>query len=162
MGRKMLRLSPRNGASTRRNTRGHVTFTSKGQKVEALFILLVLAAIGWAIFVQYSSRKQIDILTKVSEQEAAEQVMAYFGALWTQVPGNGHLNYRPKLRMNAPTISVNFSPNGTSECEVSIWTSQFSTRYGLMEHAMLMWRKKRGLTARLTRAEAAANWSRGT
>lgn len=130
--------------------------------MEAIFVLLVLAVIAWIGFVQYMSRKQVDIVARVSEEEAADRVMAYFGVLWTQVQGRGHLNYRAKLRMNAPTISVDFRPNGTNECAVSIWTSQFTTRYGLMEHAMLMWRKKRGLAARLTRAETAANWSRGT
>jgi len=130
--------------------------------MEVLFVLLVLSLIGWTVYVQISARQQVDVVTTLSEQDAAQEVLRYFGVLWTQVPGRGHVNYRPKLRADAPTMSINFSPDGTAACVVSIWTSHWTKRYGLMSHAQLMWRKKRGLAARLASAsDTTANWSTG-
>jgi hypothetical protein len=118
----------------------------------AVWTIVVILLISWAIFVQFSARRQVDLSVGLSERDAAQAIAGYFGALWTQVSGQGELNYRPKLRRNAPTLSISLRPVSLGQCEVSIWTSAFSTRYGLMEHAQLMWRKKRGLASRLAQA----------
>ena len=124
----------------------------------AVWTILVILLISWAVFVQFSARRQVDISVGLSERDAAQAIAGYFGALWTQVSGKGELNYRPKLRRNPPTLSISLRPVSLGQCEVSIWTSAFSIRYGLMEHAQLMWRKKRGLATRLARvADPAGN-----
>jgi hypothetical protein len=120
-----------------------------------LVTLLVIAFIGWMVFVQIGARQQVDLVVNGSEQDVAEQVRGYFGALWTQVAGVGHLNFRPKLRARPPTLSVSFRPNGTASCEISVWTSAFTTRYGAMNHAQLAWRRKHALAARLNNLAAA-------
>lgn len=115
-----------------------------------LTFLVVAAVIAWQIFVQTSARRQLDIAVRMSEQEAAEIVRSSFNAVWGAVDGPGDLNYRPRLRGHAPTVSITFSPNGVRECEVSIWTSAWRSHYGIMAHAQLMWRKRRRIALRLT------------
>jgi hypothetical protein len=129
--------------------------------VEILWVLVVILLIVWIVFVQYSARQQVDLTVGMSERDAAGIVTQYFGLLWTQVDGAGDMNYRPKMRMRAPTLSISFVPVGTAECEVSIWTSAWTTKYGVMGHAQLMWRKKRALAARLSSSSGATdNWSK--
>jgi hypothetical protein len=129
--------------------------------MEILWILVVISLISWTIFVQYSARQQVDLTVAMSERDAASAVLDFFGLMWTQTDGAGDVNYRPKLRAHAPTLSISFAPAGTSECEISIWTSHYKTRYGIMGHAQLMWRKKRALAARLSRSAGATdNWSK--
>jgi hypothetical protein len=127
-----------------------------------LAFLVIIAFIGWTIYVQIGARQQVDVSTKLTEQDAGELVTNYFGALWTLVDGPGHVNYRPKLRVGAPVISISFNPDGTRECGVSVWTSAWRTRYGLMAHAQLAWRKKQALASQLRKAGAEDNnWTRG-
>jgi hypothetical protein len=130
--------------------------------MEFFFILGVIVVVGWGIFCQVAARQQVDVETQLSEQDAARCVVDYFGVMWTRVDGPGHLNYRPKLRMHAPTVSVGFAPDGTSSCTVNIWTSAFTTKYGMMYHAQLAWRKKLQLAGRLRNTSGASeNWTRG-
>lgn len=124
--------------------------------MEAFGILLFIALVAWLIFTQVAARQQVDLSVNRSERDAAAEIAGYFGMLWTQVHGVGDINYRPKLRMNAPTISIKLQPVDLGRCEVSIWTSAWTVRYGLMWHAQLMWRKKRGLAARLATPAAPA------
>jgi hypothetical protein len=124
--------------------------------MEAFWIILVIALIAWAIFMQIAARQQLDLSVNRSERDAAAEIASYFGLLWTHVSGAGDINYRPKLRMKAPTLSISLRPVDLSRCEVSIWTSAWTVRYGLMWHAQLMWRKKRGLAARLSRTAVTA------
>jgi hypothetical protein len=120
--------------------------------MEAVIVLL-LVLLGWMIFVQIAARQQVAVYLGISEQEAAQLTMSYFGRLWTQTPGAGHLNYQPAMRSHAPTISIHFEPSGTAACAVQVWVSSFETaRFGRMAHAQLAWRKKQGLARRLRRA----------
>lgn len=123
--------------------------------MEVFWVIVVIGLIAWAIFTQVGGRKQLELEVPTSEQVAAEAVATSFSAIWTRVQGEGDLNYRPKLRKNPPTISIKFTPQGTSRCEVSIWTSRFTIRYGMMWHAQLAWRKKRNVAARLAGSLAA-------
>jgi hypothetical protein len=122
--------------------------------------MVVIALIVWAIFTQVAARQQVDLSVNRNERDAAQEIAAYFGMLWTQVPGAGDINYRPKLRVKAPTLSISLQPVDLGRCEICIWTSAYTVRYGLMQHAQLMWRKRRGLAARLSRPEAAATDNR--
>lgn len=131
--------------------------------MEVMVILFIIALTGWAIVTQVKAREQIDIPTPLSEQDAARIVFDHFGPLWTQVAGAGHLNYRPKFRAGAPTVSIALTPTGMHGCTVSIWTSTFSTRYGLMTHAQLAWRKKQTLADKLvTTTHPSAQRRQGT
>ncbi|MGW4210938.1 hypothetical protein ACWEIJ_23305 [Lentzea sp. NPDC004789] len=124
-------------------------------------MLVVVVVIGWNIFVQVRARTQLDVTTALSEQQAAALVAEHFGVLWTREEGAGHLNFKPRLRKWPPTVSVSFTPNGTSQCGVSIWTSHWTTRYGVMGHAQLAWRKEATLARKLSNASSAANWLKG-
>jgi hypothetical protein len=127
-------------------------------KMGVFWTLLVIALISWAIFTQIDARRQLDVSVAIPEQDAAEIVRDCFGVVWTSVSGPGEVNYRPKLRAGAPTVSVSFTPNGIQECEVALWTSYYHTRYGVMAHAQLMWRKRRQVARRLTaRAQVGAD-----
>src|ERR1700753_1540760 len=95
-----------------------------------LAFLVIIAFVAWTIYVQIGARQQVEVATKLTEQDAGELVTDYFGVLWTLVDGPRHVNYRPKLRAYAPVISVSFTPDGTRACAVSIWTSSWKTRYG--------------------------------
>jgi hypothetical protein len=126
-----------------------------------VFLVIILVA-GWAIFVQIGARQRIDVTTQLTEQDAGDVVSNHFGVSWTLVDGPGHLNYLPKLRMQAPVISISFSPDGTRECGVSIWTSSWQTKYGVMAEAQLAWRKKQALASRVRNAAAVDNnWTSG-
>lgn len=127
-----------------------------------LGFLMIIMVIAWTIYVQIGARQQVEVTTDLAEQDAGELVRNYFGTLWTLVDGPGHLNYRPKLRVAAPVVSISFSPDGTHKCGVSVWTSSWHTRYGLMAHGQLAWRKKLGVASRLRNASAVDNnWTRG-
>lgn len=119
--------------------------------MEVFWVLVVIALLSWAVFVQVGARKHVLLEVPMSEQAAAEVVAGCFNISWTQVTGEGDLNFRPKLRMGAPVVSIDFAPDGMSKCGIEIWTSRFSTRYGMMSHAQLAWRKKRKLASELTR-----------
>ncbi|WP_410564528.1 hypothetical protein [Amycolatopsis sp. cmx-4-61] len=124
--------------------------------MEVFWVLVVLALIGWAIFVQVEARRHAVVEVPMSEQAAAEVVAACFNITWTRISGKGDLNFRPKLRVGAPVVSVAFDPDGATKCGVEIWTSQFSTRYGMMNHAQLAWRKKRKIASELAKSLNAA------
>ncbi|QKV75307.1 hypothetical protein [Amycolatopsis sp. Hca4] len=130
--------------------------------MEILWTLVIIVLVAWAIFTQVGARRQLDVTVPLSEQDAAQVVVDHFGVTWSQVEGLGHLNFRPRLRMHAPTLSVTFEPNGTSSCLVSIWTSHGRKHYGMMGHAQLAWRKKASLANRLRAATSQPqNWAKG-
>ncbi|GLY47533.1 hypothetical protein [Lentzea sp. NBRC 102530] len=129
--------------------------------MEALWVLVIILLLGWAIFTQVRARTQLDVTAALSEQQAGQLVMEHFGVMWSQVEGPGHLNFKPRLRKWPPTISVNFTTSGTAQCEVSIWTSHWTSHYGVMGHAQLAWRKEAALARKLSNADSAANWLKG-
>ncbi len=120
-----------------------------------LILLAILAFITWNVFVQVVARQQATISTSDDVVSARRTVSAVFGPTWTRVEGNGDDNFRQKLRMRAPVLSVSYEPNGAGGSEVDIWCSHFKKRYGCMEHAQLMWRKKRAVARSLTQAQPA-------
>ncbi|MFC7612833.1 hypothetical protein ACFQV2_03445 [Actinokineospora soli] len=128
-----------------------------------MWTLLIIAVIAWTVFVQVQARRQLDVLVPLSEKAAAEAVTSLFGVTWSQVEGRGHLNFKPRLRRHAPTLSISFEPEGTGKCQVSIWTSAWKTQYGVMAHAQLAWRKKRSVANRIQQVPTQPQqWSRGT
>ncbi len=118
-----------------------------------LILLAILAVIAWNVLVQVSARQQATISTLADIASARRTVSAVFGPTWTRVDGKGDDNFQPKLRMRAPVLSVSYQSNAAGGTEVDIWCSHFKKRYGCMEHAQLMWRKKLAVARFITRAQ---------
>lgn len=112
-------------------------------------VLLLIVGLGWALFTQVVARQQVNVSCPGDEASTRTQLQAMFGPTWKQVQGPGVFNAKPRMRLNAPTLSVNIRANGQG-CDASIWTSDYTTKYGLMWHSQLMWRKKRRVAAHLT------------
>jgi hypothetical protein len=117
-----------------------------------LVVLLLLVWAGWVVFTQAGARQQITISTKHDVATARQMVAASFGVVWTRVKGRGQENFRPKLRMHAPVLSVDYQPAEGGGSSVHIWCSAYKTKFGLMAHAQLMWRKKRSVARALNPA----------
>lgn len=116
--------------------------------MEFVIALAVVAGLASLVATQVAARRQVDLEVTCARAQAAQVVEKYFGPAWTRVSGPGTYNFRPKLRLHAPTISITLRGSETRS-EVSVWTSDYDTVYGGMYHAGLMWRKKRGLAKRL-------------
>lgn len=114
-----------------------------------LIVLVLLAWAAWVVFTQVGARQQITISTDHDVAAARKMVAASFGVVWTRVKGRGQENFRPKLRMHAPVLSVNYQSADGGGSSVHIWCSDYKTKFGLMAHAQLMWRKKRAVARAL-------------
>ncbi len=114
-----------------------------------LIVLVLLAWAAWVVFTQVGARQQITISTEHDVAAARKMVAASFGAVWTRVKGRGQENFRPKLRMHAPVLSVDYRSADGGGSSVHIWCSDYKTKFGLMAHAQLMWRKKRAVARAL-------------
>jgi hypothetical protein len=120
----------------------------------ALLVLAILAVTGWNIFVQLGARQQVSVPVPADITAARQMVASCFGITWSEVDGRGEDNFRPRLRSGGPVLSVGYSPNGAGGTDVEIWCSHFRKRYGCMEHAQLMWRKKVAVSRALARTTA--------
>jgi hypothetical protein len=120
----------------------------------ALLVLAILVATGWNIFVQLGARQQVSVPVPGDITAARQMVASCFGITWSQVDGKGVDNFQPRLRSGSPVLSVHYSPNRAGGTDVEIWCSHFRKRYGCMEHAQLMWRKKLAVSRTLARAAA--------
>jgi hypothetical protein len=114
-----------------------------------LVVLVLLVLAGWVLFTQIGARQQITVSTKHDLASARRIVSESFGVTWTRVKGRGNENFRPKLRMHAPVLSVDYSTDENGKCSVHIWCSDYKTKVGAMAHAQLMWRKKRAVAQAL-------------
>lgn len=113
-----------------------------------LAVLIILVLLGWLIFTQVGGRQQVSVLSPHDVADTRKLVGNLFGIAWSRVPGRGDENYKPRLRMYAPTLSVSYE-QAASGTEVQLWCSSYITRMGLMGHAQLMWRKKRSVARSL-------------
>lgn len=121
--------------------------------MEAFIVILVLVVIiGWIIFVQVGARQQLEVETEVDESAARAVVRRAFGMGWSEAYGPGEASYTPKLRSRAPTISASVSGRGNNRAVVTLWASEWQSKFGLMNHAQLAWRKKRSVAGRLRAA----------
>jgi hypothetical protein len=116
--------------------------------MEIVIGVVVLVGLAALVVTQVAARGRLDVDVPCPRSESDRVVDEYFSRIWSRVPGPGTYNFRPKLRTKAPTISVTVR-GSESMSHVSVWTSEFETTYGGMHHAVLMWRKKRGLAKRL-------------
>jgi hypothetical protein len=114
-----------------------------------VMVLLFLVGLGWIVFTQLMARQQVTVSLPAGAAATRQLVAASFGGSWSRVDGRGADNFRPRLRYRAPVISVDYQETQLGTCEVHIWCSAFSTKYGAMNHAQLVWRKKAALARRL-------------
>jgi hypothetical protein len=126
----------------------------------AIVIIVIVAVVVAIVLLQIAARQQTQFTCERPRQEVVNIIHGYFGVMWTSVSGPGTFNYRPKLKMYAPTISITAASRTAGGCDVSIWTSDYRARYGLMFHGGAMVRKKRGLAKRVL-AESTSPDSRG-
>jgi hypothetical protein len=118
-----------------------------------LITLLFLAVVGWNTFTQIMARQQTSISCSYDIATARKIVSQSFGMWWKAVPGKGDDNYKSKRGSNAPTLSIDYRVAESGGCNVDIWCSQGTKRYGLLGHAQLVWRKKRAVAGALAQAE---------
>lgn len=98
--------------------------------------------------------------TSLCEDAVVPRIRAYFGTRWREVDGPGELNFRAVTRRYPPTISIRITGDGPGECVVSIWTSHWRHRSGLIINAQLAWRRKLGLANLLNGpVSAIPNWT---
>jgi hypothetical protein len=104
-----------------------------------------LAFIGVFIFcfvflsywLSFSAKRQIEVLVGAAPNEAAEVVKSAFGIGWRTVAGKGALNFQAKgiginsYGMSKPVISVDIVDTGSGS-SVQIWTSEWSSRMGIV------------------------------
>jgi hypothetical protein len=121
--------------------------------MSALITLLFLAVIGWNTFTQIMARQQTSISCSYDVATARKIVSQSFGMWWKAVPGKGADNYKSKRGSNAPTLSISYGMAESGGCDIDIWCSQGTKRYGVLNHAQLVWRKKRAVAGALARAE---------
>jgi hypothetical protein len=112
-------------------------------------ILSVLAIAGALLLIQTRARRELHVATATGRQQAGLIVQEYFGANWESVPGPGTLNYQPRIRDHAPTMSIIISGSDAGST-VTIWTSHYDGSVHGMRHAALMARTQYALTKRLT------------
>lgn len=131
-----------------------VSSSGGGTGILVIFLLIVLAA--WIGFTQVQARKQSQIPTTLGKIRVQQIIDEVFGRTWKRITGPGDVNVRPTFKRNAPTISIGVEPLPSGGTEVSVWLSQWGRRLGMVEHAQLVWRKKRALAARLQAAGGVA------
>ncbi|TDC62068.1 hypothetical protein E1200_27055 [Actinomadura sp. GC306] len=118
-----------------------------------LIVTALVLLVGWLIFIQVTARQQLEVATPLPPAAAREIVLESFGFAWSQSHGLGTDNFRPRMRMHRPTISIDYEPAEGGGCFVQIWVSAYTKQAGLWLHAHLCWRKKRYVARRLMRAE---------
>ncbi len=121
----------------------------------ALITVLVLAFVAWAIFTQVAARQQTSISCSCDPATVRRIVSKSFGIWWNAVPGRGDDNYRPKRGSKAPVLSISYGMAEGGGCNVDIWCSHGVKNYGVLNHAQLVWRKKRAVVRALAQAELA-------
>jgi hypothetical protein len=118
-----------------------------------LITLLILAFIAWATFTQIMALQQTSISCSYEPATAHRIVSKCFGMWWTAVPGNGDDNFKSKRGSKAPVISISYDMSGTGGCDVDIWCSHGVKQYGVLNHAQMVWRKKRAAVRALAQAD---------
>jgi len=120
-----------------------------------LFFVVGAAVVAWVLTAL--AKQQQDLLLGVSAQSAAEAVLASFsGVGWKQIDGPGMLNFLARgfgiggYRAKRPVVSVDIEDRGDGSTVVSIWTSAWSSRMGMMALCDRVVSKKFWLARKLT------------
>ena len=111
--------------------------------VGMIILLFALLALGWWQTAQ--AKAQVSIITQMPIALAAQVVQDSFGRLgWSQVSGRGDLNFKARVPMNGPILSVSFEEqDGVDGCEVSVWMSEWTSRYGIANGAPVASRQRK-------------------
>lgn len=120
-----------------------------------IFVLFVIALFVWVGFTQVTGRQQLSVTSPHDLARTKAMVGSKFGIAWSRVPGRGDDNFKPRLRMHTPTLSVRYEQTAEGT-EVQLWCSNYDTYLGLMIHAQLMWRKKLSVARSVTQESPSA------
>lgn len=124
-------------------------------------VFLVLLVAVW-IMTQVGSRRQSCVVTSLPVDEAAEVALIAAGRLMKEVPGPATLNLKPRLKLYAPTISVDLAPRkGGDGSQADIWTSQAKQNFGIVAQAPFCWRIRHKVRRRLEKADAQRSLQNG-
>jgi hypothetical protein len=117
--------------------------------VEFLAVMAVIAVVALVVAAQLGARQQLRVETQINPSEARSLIEGSFGPMWRKVQGPGDYNYMPRARKGAPTLSIDCAGAGSGST-VDLWMSQSAGGFGIANHALLIWRKKRKLASRLS------------
>lgn len=118
--------------------------------MEFISVIFVLAVLAGIVFVQLGARQQISVDSPLPPAEAEQAIKKYFGATWQSDDGPGDFNFTRRFGRDPATLSVNLEPASAGGSQIGIFVGGSHTLFGVMGHAFLMWRKKRGLAKRLS------------
>jgi hypothetical protein len=121
--------------------------------MSVLITLLILAFIAWGMFTQIMARQQTSVSCSYDSATARKVVSECFGRWWTAVPGDGADNFKSKRGSKAPVISISYDRSESGGCDVDIWCSHGVKQYGVLNHAQLVWRRKRAVVRALAQAD---------
>lgn len=122
-----------------------------------LLIIILVVWLALLVLLRFLGLSQARVQTSQSEAEVRSSIAKAFpGITWAETSGPGDLNFRPRARAHAPTISISIS-SGISLTDVHIWTSSYTGYLGLfMGHGLLCWRKRAALVRRLSPSGSAS------
>lgn len=122
-----------------------------------LLVVILIAWLAILVVLRFLGLSQ----ARVSSNQSVDEVMStlkksFPGITWAETSGPGDLNFRPRARAHAPTISISMTPT-TVGTDVHIWTSAYTGYLGVfMGHGLLCWRKRAALVRRLTSSDSAS------
>ncbi|EHB48714.1 hypothetical protein MycrhDRAFT_5555 [Mycolicibacterium rhodesiae JS60] len=130
--------------------------------VFAIFMLLIAVVVaGWVISVL--ARKHVYAMTTLSPERAAEACDRKFSRLaWRRADGQGDLNYQARGiaigGATPPVMSIKIGIDDISGfTAVEFWMSEWTTRYGMVNHIEKVFWKRWSIPKALRDAEAAAS-----
>jgi hypothetical protein len=115
-----------------------------------LLIVIVIVIVVVCVWLRIMGLKQAQIWSDRGPNEVRLVISKSFpGITWAAEGGPGDLNFRPRARAHAPTISITLAAGGGGT-QVHIWTSSYTGFLGIfMGHGLLCWRKRAALVRRL-------------
>lgn len=117
--------------------------------MEFLAVIGVIAVLALIIAAQLGARQQLRVDSQLELPEAQRIIEKSFGPAWKRMHGPGEYNYMPRGRKGAPTLSIDCAGAGSGSV-IELWMSQHAGGFGIANHALLIWRKKRKVAARLS------------
>lgn len=122
-------------------------------------LLLVILFVWMAVLVvlRFLGLSQARFRSTLTDIEIRSSIGKAFPSItWAETNGPGDLNFRPRARAHAPTISISTTPT-TGGTDVHIWTSAYTGYLGVfMGHGLLCWRKRAALVRRLSSSDSAS------
>lgn len=118
--------------------------------------LLIFAVLGWNVFTQVAARRQYDVITSLSAEEIRSIVDDAFSGRGWEARRTGNEIRAESTRPNGPTVAARIEPLSETN-NVSVWTSNWTTRGIIMNHGQLAWRKKSEIVRAIRAADDTAS-----